>query len=89
MVEEPLCCLVVSIGLGDYPSRSNVWTVVVCDPDDLMQFGEGIPHAKEISECPSPPIYPQWDVQPYYIVVVQNNYMHKIHVLLESDQSLP
>jgi hypothetical protein len=40
------------------------------------------------SECPSPPIYPQWDAQLGYIVVVQDNLMHKIHVLLESGRSL-
>ncbi len=38
-----------------------------------MSFGEGIPHAKEILECPSPPIYPQWDAQPGYIAAVYDN----------------
>ncbi len=66
---------------------SSVWTDVVCDLDDLMYLGEGIPHVKKTSECPSPPIYSQWDVQLGYIVVVQDNYMHKIHVLLKSGQS--
>jgi hypothetical protein len=45
-VEEPLCCLVVSIGKGDYSSMNNVWTIVVYDLDDLMKLGEGTPHAK-------------------------------------------
>ncbi len=36
MVEEPLYRLAVNIGRGDYPSMNIVWTVVVCDPDDLM-----------------------------------------------------
>ncbi len=35
-MEEPLCHLVVSIRQNDYPSMSNAWTVVVCDPNDLM-----------------------------------------------------
>jgi len=52
---------------------SSVWTAVACDHDDLMQLGEGIPHAKETSKCLNPPMYPQWDVQLGYIVVVQNN----------------
>jgi hypothetical protein len=38
-----------------------------------MSLEEGIPHAEETSKCPSPPIYPQWDDQPGYIVVVPNN----------------
>ncbi len=70
MVDEPLCCLVVSIGRGDCLSVSSVWTVVVCNPDDLLYLGEGIPHAEKTSKCPNPPIYPQWDVQPGYITVV-------------------
>jgi hypothetical protein len=64
-----------------------VWTIVVCDPVELMQLGEGNPHAKERLECPSLPIYPQWDAQLGYIVVVQDNYMHKLHVLLKSGRS--
>jgi hypothetical protein len=48
---------------------------------------EGIPHVEKTLECPSSPMYPQWDAQPGYIVVVQNNYLHKIHVLLESGQN--
>ncbi len=52
---------------------NSVWTTIVCDLDDLMELGEGIPHVEETSECPSPPIYPQWDAQPGYIIVVQDN----------------
>jgi hypothetical protein len=52
---------------------SSIWVVVVCDPDDLILLGEGIPHAEKTSKCPSLPIYPQWDAQPGYIIVVQNN----------------
>ncbi len=49
---------------------------------------DNIPHAEKTLECPSPPIYPQWDVQPSYIAIVQDNKMHKIHVPLESGRSL-
>ncbi len=62
----------------------SIWIVVVCYLVDLMKIKEGIPHVEETLECPSPPIYPQRDVQPCYIAVVQDNWMHKIHVLLES-----
>jgi len=73
VVEEPLYRLVINIERSNCPYMSSIWVVVVCDPNDLILLGEGIPHAEKTSKCPSLPIYPQWDAQPSYIIVVQNN----------------